>query len=291
MNYISNKSDENFFQFKSILNNQDNWESLDISSYSFTQTYINSRECPHCRSHNVVSKGNYKGRKRYQCRSCGKSYNDLTSTPFSGIHNLERLREYLECMIEGYSIRKAALIANVSVTTSFNWRHKLLNGIKGLPAPKMKNVKEVLEIEIPYSNKGQRTSTPGSLINSKVSAVFVCDRLGKMDSDCIISSKRDENTIFKRIAEATDEHCDIICSPKLFNNISPLEINFKYPNSIYSRLSLITNIVESWQVWMKRFHGVATKYLSNYLHWFDYLDNTQFRVDKIPDFVQLLLRH
>jgi transposase-like protein len=34
-------------------------------------------------------------------------------------------------------------------------------------------------------------------------------------------------------------------------------------NSYHSRL----------KVWMKRFKGVATKYLSNYLHWFEFIDS------------------
>jgi len=194
-------------------------------------------------------------------------------------------------MIKGNSIRKAAEIVNVSVTTSFLWRHKLLNGIKRLPAPKMKNVKEVMELEIPYSNKGQRTRIPEPLLNTTVSAVFVCDRLGKLDSDSIIAANRDKNPIFKRIAETTDEHCDIICSPKLLNNVFLLGINIKSANSTYYKPVVIRKIVESWLEWMKRFHGVATKYLSNYLHWFDYLDNTRFNAEKIPDFVQLLLKH
>ena len=74
--------------------NQHNTKIADISSYSLQQTYINSRECPHCGSHHVLSNGNYKGRKRYLCKECGKSYNDLTKTPFSGIHDLNKILEY-----------------------------------------------------------------------------------------------------------------------------------------------------------------------------------------------------
>jgi len=268
-----------------------NWSKQSISAFSLKQTYINSRECPHCGSHNVVSKGNYKDRKRYQCRDCGKSYNDLTKTPFSGIHNLDKIKKYLNCLISGDSIRKAADIVEISVTTSFSWRHKLLNGLSRLPSPKMKNVKEMLELEIPYSHKGQRSTLSKNQRKSKLSAVFVCDRTGKLDSDSIAYSKRDTNPIFNRINEISNKHTDIICSPKLINIINSLNINIKTTQSSYTKPYLINQTVSSWIAWMKRFHGVASKYLSNYLHWFDYLDNTLFNQDDIAAFVQLQLNH
>jgi len=267
------------------------WEKQDIATYSLNQTYINSRECPHCLSHRVVSKGNYKKRKRYLCRDCGKSYNDLTRTPFSGIHNLDKIKKYLNCLINGNSIRKAADIVEISVTTSFSWRHKLLNGLRRLPSPKMKNVKEVLELEMPYSHKGQRSRLSNVQRKSKVSAVFVCDRTGKLDSESVTYCNRESNPIFRRIQEISNSHTDIICSPNLANIIDIKDVNIKTTHSSYSQPHLVQQTVNTWQAWMKRFHGVATKYIANYLHWFDYLDNTQFRIDNIPDFVQLLLKH
>jgi len=268
-----------------------NWQKDSISAFSLKQTYINSRECPHCGSHSVVSKGNYKARKRYQCRACGKSYNDLTKTPFSGIHDLDKIKKYLNCLVSGDSIRKAADIVEISVTTSFNWRHKLLNGLSRLPSPKMKNVKEILELEIPYSHKGQRSRLSSALRRSNVSAVFVCDRTGKLDSDSIAYSQRAMNPIFNRINNISNEHTDLICSPNFANILNPTKINIKTTHSSYTNPNIITQTVAIWQAWMQRFHGVATKYLSNYLHWFDYLDNTLFNQDVISAFVKLQLNH
>jgi len=179
----------------------------------------------------------------------------------------------------------------ISSTTSFRWRHKLLNGLNQLPSPKMKNVKEMLELEIPYSHKGQRTQLSDFQRRSKVSAVFVCDRTGKLDSDSIAFPKRASNPIFNRIKEISNEHTDVICSPKLNNIITNLNINVKSAHSSYTKPQIINQTVSTWQVWMKRFHGVASKYLSNYLHWFDYLDNTLFQQDEIANFIQLELKH
>ena len=262
-----------------------------ISSFSLKQTYINSRECPHCGSHYVLSNGNYKGRKRYLCKNCGKSYNDLTKTPFSGIHDLNKILKYLNCMISGDSIRKAATTVNVTVATSFSWRHKLLDGLNRLPAPKMKNVKEMMELEIPYSHKGQRSNPTKAQRKTKLSAVFVCDRTGKLDSDSIAFSQRARNPLWSRINDISNEHTDLICSTNFNNNVDFLKTKLKSSNSSYTQPNTINQIVTLWQGWMKRFHGVASKYLSNYLHWFDYLDNSLFKPGRIQDFLQLLLKH
>lgn len=259
-----------------------------ISSYSLKQTDVNSRECPFCGSHHVHSNGNYKGRKRYLCKNCGKSYNDLTNTPFSGIHDLDKFKQYLKCMINGDTIRRAAKIVNVSATTSFSWRHKLLNKFKKLPSPNMKNVRELMEVEIPYSHKGQNRKLTDSLRKSKVSAMFICDRTGKLDSDSITLSQRNKNPLFTRISGISDQHTDIICTTNFNNIIQSSEVNIK--NAKYTKPRIIPYIITLWQAWMKRFHGVASKYLSNYLHWFDYLDNSLYNPDKIPNLVQLLLK-
>lgn len=268
-----------------------NLRTANISSFSLYQTYINSRECPHCGSHHVVSKGNYKGRKRYLCRDCGKSFNNLTNTPFSGIHNLKKVKKYLECMINGDSIRKSADIVEVSVTTSFHWRHKLLNALNKLPSPGMKNVKEMLELELPYSHKGQKHKLSNKMRRSKVSALFVCDRRGKLDSDSIIYSKRDQNPVLKRISKISNQHSEIIClsKPRGLNILSAGQIKINSNNSNYTNSDLIRLTVKNWESWMKRFKGVATKYLRNYLHWYDFLDNSSLNSDKISSLVVLML--
>jgi len=267
-----------------------NSQTLDIPSYSVHQTYINSRECPHCGSHRVVSKGNYKGRKRYLCRSCGRSHNNLTNTPFSGIHNLDKLQKYLTCIIDGDSIRKAADWVNISVSTSFHWRHKLLDAFNKLPAPGMKNVKEIMELKLPFSNKGQRAPISLKTRASKVSALFVCDRTGKLDSDAISYSLRDKNPLIQRISNISDQHTEIIYYSKIkgLNQINSNNLKKANNSSDYTNAELIHQSVESWKTWMMRFRGVSTKYLRNYLHWFDFLDNTTLTDNNIPSFLELL---
>ena len=86
--------------------------------------------CPHCQSSEIYGHGNHKGRKRYKCQQCNKTFNDFTGTAMSGIKKIELFQEYLELIVESVSIRKAAKILDVSTKTIFDWRHKLLSSLK-----------------------------------------------------------------------------------------------------------------------------------------------------------------
>ncbi|KAA6300036.1 MAG: hypothetical protein EZS26_003826, partial [Candidatus Ordinivivax streblomastigis] len=51
--------------------------------------------CPHCSGGDMYGHGTYKGRRRYRCKSCQKSFNDFTGTAVSGIKKTEKFEEYL----------------------------------------------------------------------------------------------------------------------------------------------------------------------------------------------------
>jgi len=85
--------------------------------------------CPHCLSSEIFGHGSYKGRKRYKCKQCKKTFNDFTGTAISGIKKVEKFQEYLELTIESLTIRKAAKKLGVNMKTIFDWRHKLLSSI------------------------------------------------------------------------------------------------------------------------------------------------------------------
>ncbi|GLF90224.1 hypothetical protein Saga11_14830 [Bacillus safensis] len=58
----------------------------------------------HCGSTSVKQNGKYRSIQRYLCNDCGKSFNDMTDTPFSGFRFSEKWVEYIERMAEGYTL-------------------------------------------------------------------------------------------------------------------------------------------------------------------------------------------
>jgi transposase-like protein len=269
-----------------------NSKTLNIEYNSLIQTYINGNICPHCHSRNIIGRGKYKNRKRYQCKECGKYFNNLTNSPFSGIHDLEKAKKYLMCLLKGYSIRKSARIVKISVSTAFNWRHKILNKINELPSPKMKELIEIEEIKIPFSAKGQRRVVSDEERKRKVSVLFACDRKGGVDSDSNYHIRN--NKILNRLKDA-NHHKSIIVSQLTTKKILMQKNRFssaKFATNIaLKKTAVVKSKMDKWKTWMIRFHGVATKYNSNYLHWFDFLENSLSKDNCLNTFVNLLFHH
>jgi transposase-like protein len=261
----------------------------DVETNSLIQTHLNGRQCPHCHSRNVISNGNYKGRKKYKCKTCGKNYNDLTGTPFSGIHKLKKMEKYINCMIEGKTIRESGSKVQISITTSFNWRHRILDKIDCIANVKMKEQIEMEEATLMYSAKGQRKPITEELANSKVSLVFACDRTGKVQSDSELRKNRMNNKVLERFQNSSHENYSILCSSKSI--LRGIANGYHRLSRTKTQISNINNLVAKWSSWMLRFYGVATKYLSNYLHWFDLLQNCHLKSNQQNSVINTILHH
>jgi transposase-like protein len=64
--------------------------------------------CPHCLAHGSFKNGTYRGRQRYLCHACGRTFNDLTGTPIHQSHYLDKWPSYRKCMEQRLSIFKCA---------------------------------------------------------------------------------------------------------------------------------------------------------------------------------------
>jgi transposase-like protein len=56
----------------------------------------------------------------------------MTNTPFSGSRYPEKWVKYIEMMVEGYTLPKIAERLKIHISTSFYWRHKILNVLGSL---------------------------------------------------------------------------------------------------------------------------------------------------------------
>lgn len=85
--------------------------------------------CPYCNSHRIVGNGKYKDRRRYVCKSCGKSFNDYSGTILSYIQDKDKFNLFAKNLLLGKSIRESANELNISPNTSFLWRKKILGSL------------------------------------------------------------------------------------------------------------------------------------------------------------------
>jgi hypothetical protein len=176
----------------------------------------------------------------------------------------------------------------ISLSTAFRWRHKILDPMNTLPNPEMKAVIENLKINLKFSAKGSRKKVKKKIADSIVTAEFCCDR-----KDIIISSARgfgitETIPLPDMISRNSPRHFITIQSKasELKEIAKSTEIN---QIKCASSPNLVTAKAMNWMLWMKRFRGVATRYLPNYMNWYNFLSNSEYKTGRDRLFAGLLL--
>jgi transposase-like protein len=243
--------------------------------------------CPHCSSAEVRPWGSAGGKPRYRCAECHKTFNPLTGTPLSGLHYQDRWRDQAQALIAGETVSKAAKRCDVAYTTAFRWRHRFLAALNLDKPQRLSGIVEVDETFILESFKGKRgkLSRPARKRGGKASKrglsseqtpiVVARDRSGattdavlpRLDIASMTGALGHVITTgavlccdggkaisgFARRARVKTHMLDAPGNPKP----DAPQFHINNVNAYHSRL----------KEWMRRFHGVATDNLPNYLSW------------------------
>ena len=245
--------------------------------------------CPHCHHPEIRPWGQAAGLPRFRCRGCHRTFNALTNTPLSGLHHKDRWMFYLEKFSEGESVRKAAGRGGINTKAAFLWRHRFRTLPACLKARQEGGIVETDETWFPGSDKGQRSGLPRrarkrggraqkrGLSREQVPVLVVRDRSGAT-ADAILP--KDNHREIEAVLKPLLARDAVLCSDgggkgpialaaremgvahravNLRNGIRVLAgvYHIQNANAYHSRL----------KEWMRRFHGVATKYLDHYLGW------------------------
>lgn len=255
--------------------------------------------CPECKSPMVKGHGKYRGRSRYKCLACFKTFNDLTKTPLAGIHDSDKLRQFAAKMAEGgQSLRKSCEKFDIDLETAFNWRHKVLRGYSVEPSRTLKGIAEADETFFLYSEKGDKTVSKrrrprkrggkakrAGINDEQVPVIVGCDRQGELILGVAgrgrISVKQIEHVLGNRVAPdatlCTDSH------PSFRKFAKSHHIKFKPVNiskgkrvvkGIY-HIQHVNNAHTRFKSWIEKFRGVSTKNLNNYAQWYGLLEETK----------------
>ena len=107
---------------------------MNIEDFVAKERFANGRVCPLCGCIHVVRNGHRKdGTQRYVCKDCGKSFVIATNSIVSGTRkDLSVWEQYIDCMMNGLSIRKTAVACGIHRNTAFLWRHKILDALQNM---------------------------------------------------------------------------------------------------------------------------------------------------------------
>ena len=271
-------------------------ESGSIDSF-LSETRFGGKKpcCVHCGSEYVKRNGHKDGKQRYLCKGCGKTFDASTGTVFhSAKKPLSAYLHYVHCMMQGMFVRSTVASCGMGVASSFYMRHKILDALQGMQdSVILDGVTQADGTFFGISFKGNhsrsahftmprgphRRGTPASkrglsdekvcvecAVNGGGLSIASITNLGKASCadisrllDCRISEGSilctDKNSSYVDFAERNGLELVQVDSEKHVKGA----FNIQRVNSYHSRL----------KKFIGHFTGVSTKYLNNYLVWFN----------------------
>ena len=253
--------------------------------------------CPACHSSHAHRHGHAHGLQRYRCVPCGRTFNALTGTPLARLRHKSLWLAYADCLLASASVRRAARQLNVHRNTTFRWRHRFLTLARTDRPLRLHGIAEADELYLLESEKGSRHLTRparrrgGHARQRGISSEQVCilvarDRTGQtldfvtgkgaltkvqlhaclppvIDKDVLLVT--DGHAAYRAFARAAG------ISHRAVNLRAGIRVqgaaHVQNVNAYHSRL----------REWLRIFHGVASRYLPNYLGWRWILDAGRIR--------------
>lgn len=243
------------------------------------------RHCPHCGKPGAVSRGKARGLRRYQCKICRRTFNAATGTPLSGLHYKDRWLAFGGCLAAGETVRASADHCNLAVNTAFRWRHRFLEAAKKAPQ-KLKGIVEVDETYVLESHKGQRTldrkprkrggkAGKRGLSCEQVPVLVAADRNGTTFSTVLPVVNAD--TLKQAISPVVDRDIVLVsdghrgyppCATAMGVRHEALNLSAGERARGAFHIQTVNSRHSQLKDFLRRYRGIATKYLDNYLQWF-----------------------
>lgn len=261
--------------------------------------------CPHCGGSHIRKIGHVKGRQRYYCNGCGKTFGATTNTVMCKLQKPDLFMWYIGLVFERKTLKQCEEELHIAHQTAFDWRHKILSAMACRVPERIGGVVECDEMEVRESEKGSQhlrrrkprrrgsdfTRNDGvhgsnvkqvvtavsrtgrrvmvSVDGKKVTTAQLEDAIGdKVEDGCVFIT--DKNPAYCKFSKAHNlQHKRVLSTDHV--DKSDRRIHIQHVNSTHN---LFRNFI-------KRHVGVSSRYLANYLAWFAYMGDYEKSADKI----------
>lgn len=277
------------------------------SSYSIFDEHVKITACPHCGSSHIVKNGTRNGHHKYVCKNCKKNFTYRTNTVLSGIQKLNKWNEFVEdfMSLNISPLKDLVFRLKVSEQTIFNWRHKLLSV---LVTKEPKFVNEVVEFDEAWfliSRKGRQNM---DITNRWAYRSWRRSQRGDTPYWAKVfftygRTTKNLDVHLSNMGRVRKRHLQPYFTPAMFNNVTmftdkhPAYKGFFADNNIrhetftgshhynYEKKQVHVQTVNKFIAEFRGFsnyhlRGVSTKYLNNYLKWYQFLYATKTFVNK-----------
>ncbi len=268
--------------------------------------------CPHCQSKHFVKNGKANNNQRYLCRDCSKTFVEGTGTVFFQTKkSLATIEKYVQCMIEKYPLRKCAEICDINLATAFTWRHKILDALQKM----MENVEldsivqadktftsisykgHHKDFNLPRSSHKRGTAATQRGLSKQQVCVPIGVNLNRLSIAKVANLGRPSLVDLQKVlgGRIAKESVFVTVSLRSYQKLShDMELNHIHiPRNKHKIGTFNIQLINSYHRHFKVliihcFKGVATKYLNNYLVYYNLVN---FAKDTLANKAVSLFEH
>lgn len=234
------------------------------------------------------------GVQKYICSGCKNTISETTNTPiYHSRLSFEVWGNAIDNLLNGFSIRRIAEENSISILTSFRIRHKILTALNtfidkiklsgeiqsdekyfsiNLKGTKPKNMprhsKKRTSTTSPYRGISHHKICVVSSIDEKDNLLLKITGLGRCTTEML------ENSLGEKIINAKSINADSASAYQEFCFNHNLKLN-AVPSGFHSdgqiNIAEINGVHSQLEVWLRKFRGISTRHLQEYLNWFIYI--------------------
>lgn len=244
--------------------------------------------CIYCGFGRVHLHGRFRHRRRYRCMQCRRTFSDLTGTPLSYAKDPLLWDAYAASVDDGLTLREAASRLGVSVSTVFRWRHAMLGAVEACDDARLRGRIELAYLWFAHSEKGRRdldrpprkrgVACRLRFAGPTVRVIAAADRGGDINTTLVAGIITSFRQLIEALAHRIDGHATIHAAT---GRLSPAGMFAVKIGAVFGQarfgigcnedpeahICTVTDYAARLKEWLKRFRGVATKYLPHYLAW------------------------
>ncbi len=265
-------------------------QSIPFPFNEFRRTaFGHRRPCPRCGGIRVYGWGGFRGRRRFRCVACGRTFSDFTGTPLQHLKRLDRWLPFCAVFGMGLTVRRTASLLGIDPTTSFRWRHRLLGPVVASEHYPLSGFVDWGDAWFTFSEKGsRRLDRPArrrappfwSGGEPRTYVLLANDSQGRAVGRHVGARRPGRTTVLElvipRVAPGTTllTECGPFGDGARIARLTGLPWRWrrKLDRATAPSLEPLRVYTSRLKRWMRPFHGVATRYLDHYLGWFRLVD-------------------
>jgi len=238
--------------------------------------------CPHCASTAAIRWGSFSGRRRYRCNTCRDTFSDLTGTAVAKLKRIDLWRGFCMGVDETETLRAGARRLGVHLSTTFRWRQRLLDSLRETDRTRLRGEVTIGTSFLKYSEKGSRSAGPAPPPRSEawmfgflaVRLVIACGEDGAVVTEPVGLRRPTLLDLNRIILPRLDAAASLVSREGRYGSVAALAAGIKRrwrqvgPSGLQHPGGSPAHAY-GWRFrrWLRRFRGVATRYLPGYLAW------------------------